>query len=488
MKRRAASGCRSGPSTTPVENAPRGQVLSRRWALLGLVAVAFAGAIAGVLAIFLQGDGERVNLRKTIAESASKASSSAAPLLREAGEVADQLLSRFPENGEVLDVVAGLYQGIGKTNDATRCWRRSVELSPELGPAAHAAMAAVAYDEGNLEVASAHYRAAMQQDPESSAYPVHLGETLIDHGKLPEAVEVLEKAIRVHPTSMPMSVLLGQAYLQLRQYEKARQHFELAVAMEPEYTNAFFGLATACARLGDQEKSKVYLIRFKELQAREEQQHRAALKTSTETAETRDVVAKTYRAASKVYLAFGDFQASERHLRRAAEICPNDGESAVLLAWLYEQQGRNAEALQALDRLREKAPNHLGAQISAASAYVRLRRFDEAERAYRRAIELTPQRAGGYAALANFFLQTQRNLDEAGTLAEKAVQLEPAAENHVLLSLVRRTRGDIAGAVAEIEAALALAPQNGGYQQIRRELYRAMQSAATKKPGPGQTP
>ena len=66
--------------------------------------------------------------------------------------------------------------------------------------------------------------------------------------------------------------------------------------------------------------------------------------------------------------------------------------------------------------------------MSAAAAYTRLKRFEEAERAYRRAIELTPLRAGGYAALASFFLQTQRNLDEAGLLAEKAVALEPTAE------------------------------------------------------------
>jgi hypothetical protein len=46
-----------------------------------------------------------------------------------------------------------------------------------------------------------------------------------------------------------------------------------------------------------------------------------------------------------------------------------------------------------------------------------------------------------------------------------------------LLSLIRRTRGDLAGAVAAIEAAIALAPQNSGYQQIRRELDRAMQAA-----------
>ncbi len=461
MKRRAANGRRHGPDSTSPENVPPRHVLTRRWVRLGLVAAAAAIAIAGGLAIILHGDAERTSLRNALAESASKASPASASLLREAGEVVDRLLSQFPENGEVLDVAAGLYQGLGKTQDAVRCWQRSVELAPALGPIAHAAMGSIAYDGGNLAEAATHYRTAMQQDPASSAYPVHLGEALIDGGKLPEAVEVLEAARRVHPTSMPISVLLGQAYQQLRQYEKARQHFELAVAMEPDYTNAFFGLGTVCARLGEQEKSKEYLTRFKELQAREEQKHRTALKESTDTAHTRDVVARTYRAASKVYLAFGEFQTAQQLLGRAREICPDEAESELLLAWSYEQLGRHDEAMQALDRVCEKAPDDLGAQMSAAAAYARLKRFEEAERAYRRAVELTPLRAGGYAALASFFLQTQRNLDEAGLLAEKAVALEPTAENQFLLSMSRRTRGDVAGD-----------------QQVRRELNRLMPSAA----------
>jgi tetratricopeptide (TPR) repeat protein len=278
---------------------------------------------------------------------------------------------------------------------------------------------------------------------------------------------------------MTASVLLGQAYLGLKQYDRARQHLELGVAMGPEFTNGYFSLATACARLGDHEKSQMYLARFKELKAADEQRHRQALQISTDTGQTRALAARTSAAVGKAYLAHGDYQMGEACLRRACELGPASVEPRRVLAWLYEQQERTDEALGMLAELSEKAPDDLGAQINAASAYVRLRRFDEAERAFRRAIELTPQRAGGYAALASFFLQTRRNLDEAELLAEKAVASEPAAENHFLLSLVRRTRGDTAGAVAAIEAAIALAPQNSGYQQIRRELDRAMQSAET---------
>lgn len=488
MNSRRGERERSEPSVASAEQAGGGGSSWRRWAWLVAISVGIAALISGFALFLRPPDAERAQLKTVVREVAAKASPDSAILLLEAGETVDHLLQQFPNSGATLDVVAGLYEGLGRTKDAVRCWQRALELDPSLAAPANAAIAAIAYQEGQREVAIRHYRLAMQQDRDSTAYPVRLAESLIDQGKHDQAVEVLEGLLKTRPKLMTASVLLGQAYLGLKQYDKARQHLETGVQMGPEFTNGYFALATACARLGDQKKSQEYLARFKELKALDEQRHRGALQTSTDTGQTRDLAARTSAAAGKAYLAQGDYQMGEACLRRACELGPADVEPRTVLAWLYEQQERTDEALGILAELSEKAPDDLGAQMSVASAYTRLKRFDEAERAYRRAIELTPHRAGGYAALANFFLQTQRNLDEAKTLAEKAVALEPAAENQFLLSLIRRTRGDFAGSLAAIDAALALAPQHSGYQQVRRDLYRLMQSAAAKNAGSKRTP
>ncbi len=452
-----------------------------RWCWLVVGAVGTASLIACIIHLLLPRiDPERAQLQVAVREAAAKASPESGALILESGGWVDRLLQQFPDDGPALDAAALLYEGLGRSKDAVRCWQRSIELAPALAATAHAAIAAVSYEEGHREVAAEHYRAAMQRDRESTVYPVRLAESLIDQGKLDEAVEVLEGLLRTQPRMMTASVLLGQAYLGLKQYEKARQHLETGVKLGPEFTNGYFSLATACARLGDQEKSREYLARFKELKAADEQRHRQALRTSTDSGQVRNLGTRTSQAVGKAYLAHGDYEMGETCLRRACELGPADMEPRSILAWLYERQERTDEALAMLAELCEKAPDDLGAQMNAASAYARLGRFDEAERAYRRTIGLIPLQAGGYAALAGLFLQAQRNLDEAGTLAEKAVALEPTAENQFLLCLIRRTRGDLAGAVAAIEAAIALAPQNSGYQQVRRELYRATQSAETQ--------
>ena len=407
MNSRRTTGNQREPEATRESQLAGTQPSWRRWAWLGSISVGIAGLIAIVLLFLHPPDAERVQLRTAVREVAAKSSTDSADLLLESGELVDHLLQQFPDNGPALDVAASLYQGLGRTKDAVRCWQRSIELDPGLAASAHAAIAAIAYEEGQLDVAAEHYRAAMQLDRDSTVYPVHLAEALIDQGKLDEAVELLAGLLKTQPKLMTASVLLGQAYLGLKQYDRARQHLEMGVAMGPEFTNGYFALATACDRLGDHEKSQKYLARFKELKAVDEQRHRQALQISTDTGQTRALAARTSAAVGKAYLAHGDYQMGEACLRRACELGPANVEPRRVLAWLYEQQERTDEALGMLAELSEKAPDDLGAQINAASAYVRLRRFDEAERAFRRAIELTPLRAGGHAALASFFLQTR---------------------------------------------------------------------------------
>jgi len=449
----------------------------RRWVGLVLIAAAVAGLITALRMFWLPESADRRQLRAIVQEATSKASPTSAPLILEAGERVDRLLQQFPESGPALDCAAALYEGLGKGKEAASCWQRVIDLDAHLAAAAHAAIAALAYEDGQRELAVQHYRAAMQADPESTVYPVRMAEALVDLGNHTEAVDALEDLCKTRPNLMTASFLLGQAYLGLKQYDQARQHLEIAVALGPEFTNGYFSLATACARLGDQAKSREYMARFKELKAKDEQRHRQSLQRSTDSGQIQQLAARTSTAVGKAYLAHGDYQSGEACLRRACELAPADPEPRMVLAWLYEQQERRDEALGVLAELTAQAPDDLGAQMSAATAYARLQRLDEAERAYRRAIELTPLQAGGYAALANFFLQTQQKPEEAAKLAAKAVQLEPTAENQFLLSMTRRTQGDIAGALAAIDAALTLAPQNNTYEQVRRELRRVLQSA-----------
>jgi len=457
------------------EDTSRNRSSVRRWSVLIVGAVCASVAIASAVVLLSSPDDERQRLQEVITNQVLEVSPDAVPLLREAGETVDGLIRRFPHSGDALEVAASLYRSLGATEDATRCWQRCMELDPTLAASCHGAIGSMALEQGDMDTAALHFRMASQHDPDSPAHCVHLAEVLTKQGKLREAIDLLEQNRKKHPRSMAISAMLGQAYLQHRDYEKAKQHLELAVRLGPDYTNAYYGLAKACTMLGFKEEAKEHQERFKELKARDEQRHRDELKTARDVNDLRETVAQTYAAAGKVYCAHGDVQTAESHLVRGIQALPSAVECRTVLAWLYERQERKHDALAVLAELEGMATEDLGTQMIVASAYARLGRFEQAEKAYQRAIQLAPHQADIYAALANLYLHSGKKVPEAQSLAEKAVELEPVAEYFFLLGMTCRINEDLAGAASAAEQAVALDPDNDDYRRLQ-EAVRATRS------------
>jgi len=422
-------------------------VPTRRRRRLG---VALLVALVGLGALLLVYRRDGTGYPNTIADGASDARPEVAVLLREAGQVADRLVERFPYSLDALDAMARAHLRFGKTRVAAAYWEKCLELDPDYAPA-HYSLGSIAQEGGELAKAAEYYRKAAELEPHASRHFSALGETRMNMGELDEAARVLEQDLQAHPRSIPSLILVGQVYVRLQQYEKARDTLETAIEMAPSFTNAYFGLGTACTKLGDREKGKEYFERFKALKAEDEQRHRDSLKAEDDVARVRQALATLYASSGKVYLAHGEVSTAEEQLRKAVEIDPDFAGARPVLVWLYQVQGRTEEAL---------------------GDYTDLGEFEGAERAYRRLVEISPFQGGGYAGLARLYLQADRKIAEARTLAEKAVELEPVAPYYSMLALVCQRVGDGAGALAAIEEAVAREPGNPAYLRVREMIEK----------------
>ncbi len=123
------------------------------------------------------------------------------------------------------------------------------------------------------------------------------------------------------------------------------------------------------------------------------------------------------------------------------------------LAWLYEQQGRAEDALTILSQSSASSPKSIAVLVRLGTLAAKLGRFDEAERAYQKAIELAPGQARAYAMLADLYLQADRKPHDARRLAQKAVELQPEPALYRLLGAACEKTGDAAGARAAREKA-----------------------------------
>ncbi len=193
-------------------------------------------------------------------------------------------------------------------------------------------------------------------------------------------------------------------------------------------------------------------------------------------------------------------------------------------AWdkLFEQgqdahmRGKLAEALKLYEEALKLNSEFPEAEYQCGAALVSLKRYDEAERAYRRAIELRTDWALPYAALSALLSRTladRRNdgvarFNEAETLSQRALELDPT--NYTALTILadlrslrgkkreglellrratanskasaslwaarakaERLSGDLTAAAASLDRAQSLEPQNLLAQLERAELRLA---------------
>jgi len=406
-----------------------------------------------------------------ITEAASRAPPEVGELLLEIDEVLEGLAEQFPDTPETLEVAARVHFRLDMPDEVIRYCQRSLELDPGFGMAYYW-LGIITRQKGHHAEAAEHFRKALDLKTNSPGLIVDLSDALVKAGRPEEAIPLLRDDLRAHPTSVASLIVLGEVYAQCKRFQEARTTLEAALRAAPEYTRAYLALATACAQLGDKAKSKEYLERFKALKERDEQQHRESLKGVDRLADMRLDAAQARLAAARVYLLHGEFQAAEEHLLRACQLAPKEWECRQVLSWLYESQDRAGEALKLLEDFEAAAPEDPKVQMCLGSLHGRLGRVDEAVRAYRKAIDLTPGQGFARAALADLFLHagTPGSLAEAKALAQKAAELEPAGRHFFLLALACRRSGDAAAARKALDRALALEPQNEQFRRARESL------------------
>ncbi|MGQ9575086.1 MAG: tetratricopeptide repeat protein [Thermoguttaceae bacterium] len=398
-----------------------------------------------------------------------------AAVAEEAEQVARRVVKRFPHRAEAHDVMALAHYRFGRTAEAAKSWKTCTELNPNY-TAAYYWLARCAFDKEQYEEAAANDRRACELEPNSVIYPVHLARSLMFLGKFQEAASVLQKnltnhpELAAHPTGVPTLVLLGQAYLELRQDQRARESLEAAIGLAPDYASAYHSLFRVCQRLGDHQKAREYLEQFMVLKEQERQQQYAELKATEDLPAVKASAAMVYAAAGRVYLVFDETAEAEAHWRRAAALDPKHTQSREDLARLCLQTGRPDEALQWLAELAALEPANWTRQMELGGLAAQLGRFDQAEQAFRAVITLAPEVPVGYSSLAGLYLEMGRNLAEASTLARKAVQLEPVARNYFLLGAICHRTGDRSGALSALERAIQLDPGNPQSVQLYKQL------------------
>lgn len=447
-------------ASLPRRRARRSSLLSRRWFWVLVILLIGSATVA------------RYSVRRkpsVLLEGVDEMAPEVAEVLYEMDDVARQLAIDFPQSPGAVFVIGQIHKDFGKTEAAIELWHECIELDPAFG-GAYGSIGLARLEMGQHEEAEEYLAEAVQLAPDSSRFAIAWAQALLALGRTEEAVRILQADVEKHPRAMAAIALLGHTYVQLRQFEKGKEMLLQAIVLGPEYTNAYHGLVSACSNLGEKEEAKQYATKLRELKAKDEQRHRDSLRNKIDRQRIGISAAKLYVEIANEYIASGNTEVAEGYLHRSRELNPDSPQACEVLAWLYVRQGRRKEAFSMLKEVLTRGEGNLSAQMRAGGLFAELGDMQAAEKAYRRAIELTPELAGGYAALASLYLQQSGRIAEAQGLAKKAVDMEPTVQYLLLLANASFVAEDISTAREAIERASALAPQDPEVQEAVRVL------------------
>ena len=392
-----------------------------------------------------------------------------AALDEEGRQEVDRLAALFPDDANALEVKARVYFLLGQTQVAAASWQQILEIDPDYAYA-HSGLGLVAAKNGQYEEAASRQGRAIELMPGLREASYQLSDVQLKLGEVEAAIDTLKQLISNGGDTTTSYVRLGQAYLAAKEYEKARDALQTALARYAEIPRAQFGLATALRRLGDTQEAAQAMQRYQELRVKDNEVY-DDFRTRVNSLSARSIdFAERYVWASRVYLTHGRADEARRLSRRAAQLDPANTESRILLASLYQQTGRAEDALAMCQELVEIEPNNVAYQLNLGIMARNLRRFASAELAFLEVARLAPEKGLGFAGLAKLYLVAGRKMEEAVPYARRAVELDPIGANLALLSQVLAATGDRTGAVEAIEKAIRLEPENTQYIEVQARL------------------
>jgi len=169
-------------------------------------------------------------------------------------------------------------------------------------------------------------RGILKSDPDDEPAIEQLTQLLLDEGKSPEAVALLE-GMTSHTPSPVLLDLLGDAYTQTRELPKAEQSYRRASELDPSELNHLRGLGQTLMA---------------------EEKYSDALPVYQKLIDLMPDDADNYLAISQVYRELQQLDRAEENLLKARQYAPGDVKIMYNEAMLYQAQGRYEDAIRVL--------------------------------------------------------------------------------------------------------------------------------------------
>ena len=270
------------------------------------------------------------------------------------------------------------------------------------------------------------------------------GLAYLELGKLIESRGDLEKVFAMTPTSSPAMVNLAKVYTGEKDAAKALEFYEKALAADATNFDAISGIVSI----------SIYLNRMP-------QAHTKVDELIAANAGRSDVLAALHYLKSQVYSAQKNTASQEIELTQSIALDENYLPSYSSFAALLAGRNQTPEAIAQYQKVVDRKPSASVYTLLGILEDSRGNRAD-AEKHYRRALEIAPETPIAANNLAWLIVENQGNLDEALQLATASVaKNQTVAGFYDTLGWVYLKKGLYSPAVQQMRKAIALDEKSG---------------------------
>lgn len=448
--------------------------------------------------------------------------------LEEARSAIDWMLSRQqaepPELAQAFGELGRLCLASGLDDAAAVAFGNASLLAPEEFRWAYY-LGALEQQERRLGASESALRRALELEPDAVPALLRLGDVLLLAGRPAAAGELFDRVLALSAPAASRAYAhwgLGKIAVDAERWQQAAEHFEAALAAAPQATSLHRLLGLAYRELGERERARAELAAsgadavsfadplmeslaevdtgayaWRALQARRRGDLEQAAELYRRAIEAAPEVASYRRSLSNVLALSGDVDAAIAELERAIELEPDHAAAQLQLGRLLSQrEGASEKSLGCFEKAVELAPQSREAKLELGRALAVAQRHQEALAYYDAVVASDPRdpearllrarsraRLGRDAAAAEDYqavlavepenrramidlatvLSRQQETSRALELFERALELDLVPRDRALAlfsaAALHQQLGDVAAAIPLYRQALELAPE-----------------------------
>ena len=370
----------------------------------------------------------------------------------EAVDTLKALRKRRPDSIMADLTLARLYREIGLDALSEESYRNVIKQRPDLEQA-YLELGALYEKQDDFPKAIATFREALKIAPENLSVRHHLALIFINRGELPQALAELQAALKYNPQDLDALRKIGLIYMEQEKWADAADTFRQILDVDPNLDQVAFYLGTSLERQQLwQEAAKTF-----------ESIPKTSPLYSDVASHLAFLYAKLDRTDDAIHLVEGQIGQSG-----------GSPEMYSFLASLYESHKNYPQALDVLNKGLQRFPKADALAYQKGLVLEREGDRQGAIAAMRQAIGININQAEAMNFIAYSFAETKENLDEALSLALRALELKNEGHIQDTVGWVYYQMGHFKEARKYLEEAAKQLPEDALISEHLGDAYRAL--------------